>query len=261
MSVLCILPARIASERLPRKPLTLIAGRPLIEWSWRAACRVAAVDAVWVATDAEEVVECVAGFGGIALMTSAGHRSGTDRVAEAACLEDARQFDVVVNLQPDEPFVDPEAVSEAILQVRDGAAEISTLAAPIRSVAEWQSESVVKVVRGGDGRALYFSRAPIPRRRGGEPVFLPSDSRRTDTPYLQHLGVYVYTREALQRWGALSPSPLEEVERLEQLRPLEAGMIIHVVVTSKGSMGIDEPQDLARAEERLEAMTRNSNRE
>lgn len=257
MSVLCVLPARIGSERIPRKPLQVIAGKPLIEWSWRAASRIADFGAVWVATDSREIAACVEGFGGVAVLTSPDHASGTDRVAEAANGEAAQSFDAVVNFQPDEPFTDPAAVREALASVLGGTAEISTLAAPIRSLEEWRSESVVKVARAADGRALYFSRGQIPHRRGGEPDLADPLDPGPESPYLQHLGLYVYTRAALRQWVALPPSPLERLERLEQLRPLEAGMRIQVVFTNRAEMGIDEPRDLSRAERKLESLFRN----
>jgi 3-deoxy-manno-octulosonate cytidylyltransferase (CMP-KDO synthetase) len=261
MSVLCVLPARIASERLPRKPLQVISGKTLIEWSWRAAHSVPELDEVWVATDSREIRDCVNAFGGKVVMTSPDHVSGTDRVAEAVRMGGARPHDTVVNFQPDEPFTRPEAVSAALRLVVEGVAEISTLAAPIRSAEEWRSESVVKLARAVDGRALYFSRGPIPHRRGGEPEHSAPGEPGSDAMYLQHLGLYVYTNRALQRWVGLPPSPLEELERLEQLRPLEAGMTIHVVVIRAGELGIDEPADLVRAERLLGPMNRNRERE
>lgn len=247
MAILCVLPARIASERLPRKPLTLIAGRPLIEWSWRTASRVAAFEDVLVATDAPEIAECVSRFGGRAVMTSPEHPSGTDRVAEVVREDSAGRYDVVVNFQPDEPFLDPAVVESTVEPVRRGACGIATLAVPITSDEELRAASVVKVVRASGGRALYFSRAPIPHRRGpggGEPV---------GTGLLRHVGLYVYTREALETWVALPASPLERMEGLEQLRPLEAGLPIQVVVGPPCERGIDEPDDVTRAERLLAA--------
>lgn len=246
MTVLCVLPARLGSERIPRKPLQLIAGRPLIEWSWAAACAVPGVDEVVVATDSEEIVAAVEAFGGRARLTRGDHASGTDRVAEVAREGTA---DVIVNFQADEPFLAPDAVRAAIDAVAAGPREISTLAVPLEGEAEWRSPSVVKVARAQDGRALYFSRAPIPHPREEEPVWGTPDG-----PWLRHVGLYVYTSDALARWVALAPSPLERIERLEQLRALEAGLHIDICVVPPGPPGIDVPEDIARAERLLRAI-------
>lgn len=242
MAVLCVLPARIASQRIPRKPLQRVAGRPLVEWSWRAARRIPGVDEVRVATDDPEIADVVRGFGGVVVMTSPDHPSGTDRVAEAARRPDAEGFEVIVNFQADEPLLPPEHAAAAVRAVCEGRAEIATLATPIRSLEVWESPAEVKVARAADGRALYFSRAPIPWAAGGAP---PLDA--VEGPWLRHLGVYVYTREALERWVSLPPSPLERLERLEQLRPLEAGIGIHVAIVGPSGPAVEEPADLERA--------------
>lgn len=246
MPVLCVLPARIGSQRLPRKPLQRIAGRTLVEWSWRAATRVPEFDAVWVATDSEEVAAVVAGFGGVPVLTGSHHASGTDRVAEAAGREEARGFEVVVNFQADEPFLEPGSVSAAVRAVRDGGEGVATLAVPLGSRREWESPDVVKVARAADGRALYFSRAPIPwPRDGGFPL-------QGDPPtFLRHVGVYAYGRDALRRWGRTPPTRLERVERLEQLRALESGLRIQVLLVPEGEGGVDTPADVERAERLL----------
>ena len=244
MTVLCVLPARLGSERIPRKPLQIVAGRPLIEWSWRAACAISGLDAVVVATDSEEIVEVVTGFGGVARLTSAEHASGTDRVAEVAAASTA---DIVVNFQGDEPFLRSSAAEAAIDAVRRGPRQIATLATPISAEAQWRAPSVVKVVRARDGRALYFSRAPIPYPRQGDPAW------DAQGPWLRHVGFYVYTRGALERWVSLPCSTLETVERLEQLRALEAGLEIEVCVVDPGHPGVDVPEDIARAESLLRA--------
>lgn len=243
MSVLCVLPARLGSERLDRKPLREIEGRTLLEWSWQRAREAERPDAVWIATDEEEVARVARGFGAEVVMTDPAHPSGTDRVAEAAGRDEARSFRVVVNYQADEPFLDPAAVDRAIRAVEQGGARVATLSAPLRSEKEWRSESVVKVVRDGAGDALYFSRAPIPWPRGGTPEF----GRGAGEPWLRHIGLYVFDREALERWTTLPPSPLERIERLEQLRALEAGMRIRVVVGPPTEPGVDVEEDLRRA--------------
>lgn len=247
MTVLCVLPARLGSERIPRKPLQLIAERPLIEWSWRAACAVVGVDEVVVATDSEEIATVVEGFGGAVRLTRSDHASGTDRVAEVA-RERGPDVDVIVNFQADEPFLAVEAVQAAVEAVKDGAREISTLAMPIASDEEWRAPSVVKVARARDGRALYFSRAPIPFPREGAVEWGAPEG-----PWLRHVGLYAYTRAALERWVSLPPSPLEQVERLEQLRALEAGLEIDVRVVPATPPGIDVPEDIARADRLLRA--------
>jgi 3-deoxy-manno-octulosonate cytidylyltransferase (CMP-KDO synthetase) len=249
MSVLCVLPARIASQRIPGKPLQMLAGRPLIEWSWRAACEVPGVDAVRVATDDAEIAARVRAFGGAVVLTSATHPSGTDRVAEVARSPEGREFDVIVNFQADEPFLPPEHAEAAIGPVAAGAADIATLATPFATAQEWNSEAEVKVARAVDGRALYFSRAGIPWSEAGTPDF---DAAGADAgcaaPWLRHLGLYVYSRAALESWVTLPPSPLERLERLEQLRPLEAGYRIYVAVVGPCPGAIEEPEDLVWAE-------------
>ena len=264
MSVLCVLPARIESRRLARKPLREVGGRPLVEWSWRAARRVPEFDAVWVATDSEEVATAVRRAGGTAVLTDPDHPSGTDRVAEAAWRREARPHEVGVNFQADEPFLPPGPVGRAVRTVEEGDAGVATLACPLRSRRGWRSPSVVKVVRDAAGDALYFSRAPVPWPRDGEPAW-PAGSEDVEAagrggaggrpeaegeewPFLRHLGLYVFARDALARWTALTPSPLEGVERLEQLRALEAGLSIRVVVAPPVEPGVDEPADLERAE-------------
>ncbi|MGI9039385.1 MAG: 3-deoxy-manno-octulosonate cytidylyltransferase [Gemmatimonadota bacterium] len=258
MTVLCVLPARLGSERLPRKPLQMIAGRPLVEWTWMAASRVPGVDEVLVATDSEEIAGVVTAFGGSAVLTSAEHPSGTDRVAEAVA---GRGADVIVNFQADEPFLAAASVRAAIDAIVEGRAGIATLATPITSEAEWRSPAVVKVARTADGAALYFSRAPIPHPRDGAPDWAeardlgPSSQTALApaSPWLRHVGLYAYSGEALAAFVALPPSPLEEIERLEQLRALEAGMRIAVCLVAPGEPGIDVPDDVARAAELLRA--------
>lgn len=243
--VLGVIPARIGSARLPRKPLTPLAGRPLIEWVWRRAREMSFLDRVVIATDSPEVRDAVLGFGAEAEMTSVGHPSGTDRVAEVAELPAYRDFGVVVNLQGDEPFISPEAVFAALVLVRDEGWEVGTAAARLRAVAEWRDPAVVKVVRDDRGGALLFSRAAVPHPRDAE----PGDAEIHAGPYLRHLGVYAYRRDALLRWVALPEGVLERMERLEQLRPLAAGTAIGVaVVDAPIAGGVDTPEDAARAD-------------
>ena len=249
MGVICVLPARLSSTRIPRKPLQDIAGRPLVEWAWRTAGRVKVFDRVVVATDSPEVGSVARGFGAEVVMTRTGHRSGTDRVEEAAEKLGAGDGDVLVNFQADEPFVDVATVTAAVQRAGGRARgeadppDVVTLAAPIRDRREWASPGVVKAVCAADGRALYFSRAQVPHVRDGEPSFGGPDPR-----FLRHIGVYALTRPALRRWASLEESRLEAVERLEQLRALEAGMRIHVELGPPTEPGVDLPADLERAE-------------
>lgn len=245
-AVLGVIPARLGSERLPRKPLHVIAGRPLIEWVWRRVSAMPLVDRVVVATDSDEVLAACAAFGGEAVLTSAAHASGTDRVAEVARRQGFEGFDIIVNIQGDEPFVQPDAVAAAVRQVTDGW-DIGTVAAPVGSVQALRDPSVVKVVRNDRGGALYFSRAPIPHLRGAEPG--PADL--ASDRWLRHIGIYAFTPAALRRWVALPEGRLERIERLEQLRALAAGLEIGVGVVASAEGGIDTPEDARRAEERL----------
>jgi 3-deoxy-D-manno-octulosonate cytidylyltransferase len=248
-SVLGVIPARLGSSRLPRKPLHPLAGRPLVEWVYRRACALGLFDAVVVATDSAEVAEAVRGFGARAVMTSPEHPSGTDRVAEVARLAAYRQFAVIVNVQGDEPFVRRDQVEPAVRLVREGGWEVGTAATPLASLQAWREPSVVKVVRDDSGGAMLFSRAPIPFVRDAD----PSPEALARGPFLRHLGVYAYTREALLRWVALPEGVLERTERLEQLRPLAAGMRIGVARVAPGEGGVDTPDDAARAEALLVA--------
>ncbi|MBF0439293.1 MAG: 3-deoxy-manno-octulosonate cytidylyltransferase [Magnetococcales bacterium] len=239
-----VIPARFASTRLPGKPLLDLAGKPMIQWVYEAALRSAAASVV-VATDDERIREAVQGFGGGVVMTSPDHHSGTDRVAQAALgLQEA----VIVNVQGDEPFLDPALIDQvAAPLLEDSSILMSTLAHPLLDSADVFNANVVKVVCNRAGFALYFSRAPIPFDReavlGGVPVGL-----------LRHVGLYAFRTDFLQTFAGLEPTPLERLERLEQLRVLEHGYGIRVVVTSvsvKG--GVDVLEDLVRAREFLSA--------
>lgn len=239
MPVLGVIPARLHSTRLPRKPLQALAGVPLVV---RVAERVAALgllDELVVATDAEEVASVVAKAGMRVVLTDPGHRSGTDRVAEVATRSEFAGFDLVANIQGDEPFLPAGALAGALTRVREGD-EIGTAAAPLS--AEYAHDpDRVKVVLDRRGRALYFSRAPIPHVRDAE----PGDRTR----HWQHLGIYAFSRAALRRWAGLEPTELERAERLEQLRALEHGMTIGVARLGEPALpGVDTPDDLRRAE-------------
>lgn len=203
------------------------------------------LDRVVVATDSEEVVEVCRCEGAGVLLTSPRHPSGSDRAWEAAEII-GPEFEVVVNIQGDEPLVDPDAVRAAVAMV-EGGFEVGTCATPIREEDEFRDPAVVKVVRAADGSALYFSRAAIPFRRADS----ARDGGRKDTRRLRHVGVYAYRRAALRRWVGFRPSSLEQEEGLEQLRALENGMRIGVAVVAEAAGGVDTPEDLARMERRL----------
>lgn len=245
-AVLGVIPARLGSERLPRKPLHVIAGRPLIEWVWRRVSGLGVLDRVVVATDSTEVAEVCSGMGAEVVLTSAEHGSGTERVAEVAGRPAFDGAEVVVNVQGDEPFITAEQVRGAVEGVRSGW-DVGTVASPVETVAAWEDPSVVKVVRNDAGDALYFSRAPVPHVRGRR----PSASELASGRFLRHIGVYAYTPAALARWVALPTSWLEEAERLEQLRALAAGLRIGVAVVGAAEGGVDTVEDARRAGERL----------
>ncbi len=238
-----MIPARLASTRLPRKPLITIAGRPLIEWVWRRASELEATEVLVVATDASEIVETVEGFGGLAVLTREDHASGTDRVAEVAERPEFAGFDWVLNLQGDEPFLSAEAAQAAVRLVKAGW-DVGTAAVPMASLEEWRDPSAVKVVTDDQGGALYFSRAAIPHDGGERAATSPAG----EPPLLRHIGVYAFARAALRQATQLPRHALEERERLEQLRWLAAGLRIGVAVVADGGPGIDTEDDLLRAE-------------
>jgi 3-deoxy-manno-octulosonate cytidylyltransferase (CMP-KDO synthetase) len=244
--ILGVIPARLGSERLPRKPLHPIAGRPLLEWVWRRVVSFHLFDGVVIATDADAIVEVCAALGADCVLTQASHESGTARIAEVVARREYQGYDVVVNVQGDEPFVEEAVVAAAVAQVRAGF-DIGTVAAPVRTLAAWRDPGVVKVVRRGDGGALYFSRSPIPHERGGEPT---ADALAGES-YLRHAGIYAYSPAVLERWVSLPRTPLEGIERLEQLRALAAGLSIGVGVVDEVAGGVDTLADAVRAEQQL----------
>jgi 3-deoxy-manno-octulosonate cytidylyltransferase (CMP-KDO synthetase) len=233
-----VIPARYASSRLPAKPLLRETGKYLIQHVYEQAQR-ARASAVIVATDDQRIADAVRSFGGWVAMTRADHPSGTDRIAEVARLLDA---DVVINLQGDEPLIRPQELDllPGLLAGDDGA-DVATLATPIRTEDQWRDPSCVKVVQTPDGRALYFSRSPIPFVRDGRPDF-----GRRPSQFLQHVGLYAYRREFLLKLASLPPAPLEELEKLEQLRVLALGRGIAVGVVEHAGRGVDTPEDYER---------------
>ena len=234
-----VIPSRYGSTRLPAKPLALIAGKPMVQHVHDRCRESGAFSRVIVATDDERIASAVRGFGGEAMMTSQRCKSGTDRVAEvAAQLPDVRWF---VNVQGDEPLIHPEALRSIAGAFEDPSVEMATLVRPL-DPEERASPSVVKVVLARSMDALYFSRADIPFER---------EPGQGYPPRYAHLGLYAYTREALLQLSRLPPSPLEESEKLEQLRALECGLRIRCAVTLHRSLGVDTPDDLKRAESLL----------
>lgn len=241
MSVLAVIPARLGATRLPRKPLRLLGGLPLVVRVWQHVIDMAVADAVVVATDAADIVDAVIAAGGDVVLTSERHPSGTDRIAEVARRPEYTKFSVIVNVQGDEPFVPVAAVRGALEMVTVAHFPLGTAAAHA-SPAILAEPNVVKVVCGEGGRALYFSRAPIPFLRER------SETDERDALVRQHLGIYAYTRQALATWVALPPHPLERIERLEQLRPLAAGVPMGVATIDESpAPGVDTEADLARA--------------
>jgi 3-deoxy-D-manno-octulosonate cytidylyltransferase len=236
MIIVGIVPARYASVRFPGKPLAPLAGKPMLLHVLDAAQAARTLSRVAVATDDERIAAAVRGAGGEAILTSPDAASGTDRLAEAARSIPA---DIYVNIQGDEPMMSPRNIDRVVEALLDsGKRTIATLAIPMPA-GEAADPNAVKVVVARDGRALYFSRAPIPFPRSGVP------------DYRKHLGLYAYRAAALAELAALPPSPLEKTESLEQLRWLEAGHEIWVAEAASDSIGVDTPEDLARVEEFL----------
>jgi 3-deoxy-manno-octulosonate cytidylyltransferase (CMP-KDO synthetase) len=238
-SAAIVIPARFGSTRLPAKPLLAETGKPLIQHVYERACLAKRARLVLVATDDTRILDAVESFGGWGVMTRAEHACGTDRIAEAARSLDA---DIIVNLQGDEPLIDPESLDQVIaLLENDPNAGMATLATPLRDAEGYRSPNVVKVVCDGAGNALYFSRAPIPFVRDGEPNFAAQPP-----VVLQHVGLYAYRREFLFRFAALPPAPLEQLEKLEQLRALAAGVRIRVGISAAPALGVDTLEDYHR---------------
>lgn len=244
MGTLIVIPARLAAVRLPHKPLRLLGGAPLVARVWQRVSEMKIADRVVVATDDLSVIDAAREAGAEAVMTSKGHVSGTDRVAEVAAMPEFLEYSTIVNVQGDEPFIGKQAIEGAASIVSSGRFPLGTSASP----ASWDiagNPNVVKVVVGTDGRALYFSRAGIPFLRDREAL------GSQEIQMLQHIGVYAYSRDALRMWVELPQHPLENTERLEQLRPLAAGISIGVAIANEPpASGIDTEDDLAAANAR-----------
>lgn len=239
--VVGVIPARWGSTRFPGKSLAPIAGRPLIQRVWERARQAAALDAVLVATDDGRIAEAVARFGGTAVMTRPDHPSGTDRIAEAIR---GRPADLVLNIQGDEPFIDPGLINRLAHALADAPRwDMGTAAAPLTRREDVLNPSVVKVVCDRERAALYFSRAPIPYVRDAAPGAEPE-------PGLcwRHIGLYGYRRAFLETLVTAPPCALEQAEKLEQLRALHLGGKILVLLTTEPGLGVDTPEDVRRAE-------------
>lgn len=226
-----VIPARFGSTRLPGKPLLAETGKPLIQHVHEQVAQAKKIDRVLVATDDERIVQAVEAFGGRAVMTAANHPSGSDRVAEVAA---ALSEEIILNVQGDEPEIAPELLDLLIEDLEDDrSVQIATAGVPIHDPADFASPHVVKLVLGKDRKALYFSRSPIPHGAGGE-----------DQPLaFKHIGVYAYQRDALLKLASLTPTPLEKMEKLEQLRALYHGMNIKVRMTREDHLGIDTREE------------------
>lgn len=235
-----IIPARLQSTRLPRKLLLNETGKPLLQYTWEAARRATQLSDLIIAADSLEILHAARQFGARCEMTGE-HPSGTDRIAEVA-RRYCQDADILVNVQGDEPELNPQNIDLLVQLLKDHPeAEMATLATPIRSRNEWMANSCVKVVCGADGRALYFSRCPIPFARDADPETLLAN----DSPWLLHMGVYAYRRDFLLSLTQLPPSRLEQLEKLEQLRALESGARIQVGIVEHRAVGIDTPEDYA----------------
>jgi 3-deoxy-manno-octulosonate cytidylyltransferase (CMP-KDO synthetase) len=239
--VVVVIPARYGSTRLPGKPLVTLAGKPMIQRVYERVKLARRVDRIIVATDDERIVKAVEAFGGEARMTRADHRTGTERVAEVAAHEAGEVF---VNVQGDEPLLDPVAVDAAVNSLlEEPAASISTVATPIRTPADIMDSNVVKTVLDFDGNALYFSRAPIP--------WVRDIASKIQVRHLKHLGLYVFQRDALLEYPTLPQGELERIEQLEQLRWMENGWKIRVAEVEHDAISVDVPEDVARVEKLL----------
>ena len=244
MKFIAIIPARYASTRFPGKPLAILGGKPVIQRVYEQA--VSVLPEAYVATDDERIFQAVESFGGRAVMTRADHKSGTDRIEEAAT-KIGTDADVIINIQGDEPFIQASQINTLMQLFENTETQIGTLGKPFENMEAISNPNSPKIVTDRRGFALYFSRSVIPYVRGQEQATWLSHY-----PYLKHLGIYAYRREVLREVTQLPQSPLEKAESLEQLRWLENGYRIRVGITDVETVGIDTPEDLQRAEEFLQ---------
>jgi 3-deoxy-manno-octulosonate cytidylyltransferase (CMP-KDO synthetase) len=240
MHITGVIPARYHSTRFPGKPLARIKGVPLIERVWRQAAKSRRLDDLVVATDDERIAECVRRFGGKTVETPIRCASGTDRLA-AVARRSAKRSDILINIQGDEPLISPRLIdSLASALVKDPSLPAVTAAYPLSREEDVFNPNVVKVVTDKSGRALYFSRSPLPFRRA-----------ETAVPYYKHLGIYGYRRKFLLSFASWPQTPLEKTEQLEQLRIIERGFAINVIVSRYDSFGVDVPEDVVKIERLL----------
>lgn len=241
--IACIIPARLASTRFPKKMLAQLCGKPLLEWVWEAASSVKAFDEVLIAVDAEETADLIASFGGKFAMTSVDCPKGTDRLCELQ-QKKVVTADIFVNWQGDEPFITKEMIASLLSSIEDQTCDLWTLKKKITNSEEIDQTSIVKVVCDHKDRALYFSRATIPFYRDAKPA---------DRVYYKHIGIYAYRSSALEKISSLELCDIEEAESLEQLRFLYNGMTMRVHTTDREVLGIDLPEHLAKAEALLQS--------
>lgn len=248
--IVCVIPARLAATRFPRKMLTNIAGRPLLSWVWEAAKKVDLFDDVFFAVDSDEIADVIKSFGGKFFMTDLACKSGTDRLVEL-CLQDKIQADIWVNWQGDEPFISSDMIASLLQSIDDNAGtDMWTLKKLITKPEDIFSAKIAKVVCDTQGNALYFSRAPIPFFRDEtNPEVLVQQKN-----YYKHVGLYAYTTQALHKIAAMGSSILEDAEKLEQLRFLAYGLKIRLHETDKEVFGIDTPEDLINAQLRAQGL-------
>jgi 3-deoxy-manno-octulosonate cytidylyltransferase (CMP-KDO synthetase) len=240
--VVVVIPSRYAATRLPGKPLVNLAGKPMVQRVYEQAKLAQTVHRVLVATDDQRIVDAVLAFGGEARMTRSDHRTGTERIAEVAAHEPG---DVFVNVQGDEPLIDPVAIDTAVAALlEDPPAQIATVATPIRHVPDIMDPNVVKTVLDFDSNALYFSRAPVP--------WVRDTQQKVHVKYWKHLGLYVFQRDALLEYPTLPQGELEKIEQLEQLRWLENGWKIRVAEVEHDAVSVDAPEDVTRVEKLLQ---------
>ncbi len=243
--VVAIVPARYNATRFSGKPLALLDGKPIIQHVYEQTAKAGLVDKTYIATDDKRIYDAVEGFGGEVVMTSEGHATGTDRVAEVAS---GLECDIVVNVQGDEPFIRPDMIDGLVsLMQGDSRASIGTLARRITDVGDLLSPNVVKVVMDDEGFAIYFSRAPIPYHRD-EWKDIGSIGISDSIKLYKHIGIYAFKKDDLLKFTGLGESGIEKIERLEQLRALNFGMRIKVKETEYETLGIDTPEDLKKAE-------------
>jgi 3-deoxy-manno-octulosonate cytidylyltransferase (CMP-KDO synthetase) len=240
--VVVVIPSRYAATRLPGKPLVMLAGKPMVQRVYEQAKLAQTVHRVLVATDDQRIVDAVQAFGGEARMTRSDHRTGTERIAEVAAHEPG---DVFVNVQGDEPLIDPVAIDTTVAALlEEPPAQIATVATPIRHVPDIMDPNVVKTVLDFDSNALYFSRAPIP--------WVRDTQQKVHVKYWKHLGLYVFQRDALLEYPTLPQGELEKIEQLEQLRWLENGWKIRVAEVEHDAVSVDVPEDVTRVEKLLQ---------